>query len=156
ADTAASAVPERLPDLEAFRAALEAGQVGVWSWDLRSNRMSWSTKLEDRSGIAESSVDGMLAIVPHAFPPQEAAGVLAAIQKTLQPPPPCRLEYRLPPGSGQDERWFEASVTAIVQDGAPVHLLGVCRDVTERLRINREVSVRARQQEALARLGEGA
>src|SRR5262249_58332810 len=33
---------------------------------------------------------------------------------------------------------------------------GMCRYVTERLRVNREVRVRARQQEALARLGERA
>ena len=32
----------------------------------------------------------------------------------------------------------------------------MCRDVSERLRINREVRVRARQQETLARLGERA
>src|SRR6201982_2623211 len=43
-----------------------------------------------------------------------------------------------------------------MQDGAAVQLLGMCRDVSERLRINREVRVRARQQETLARLGEGA
>src|SRR5438128_11241230 len=35
-------------------------------------------------------------------------------------------------------------------------MLGICRDVTERLRINREVRIRARQQETLARLGERA
>jgi GAF domain-containing protein len=44
----------------------------------------------------------------------------------------------------------------ILQDGAAVQMLGMCRDVTERLRVNREVRVRARQQETLARLGERA
>jgi two-component sensor histidine kinase len=37
-----------------------------------------------------------------------------------------------------------------------VQILGMCRDVTERLRVNREVRIRARQQETLARLGERA
>jgi hypothetical protein len=36
-------------------------------------------------------------------------------------------------------------VTVIVQDGAAVQILGMCRDVTERLRVNREVRIRARQ-----------
>src|SRR5215813_9820825 len=83
-----------LPDLESFRSALDAGQVGVWSWDLRSNRMSWSTKVETFQGLAEDSVDGTLSIVAQDFPSQDAAGVLAAIHKTLQTRTPCRLEYR--------------------------------------------------------------
>jgi len=66
------------------------------------------------------------------------------------------LEYRLPGPPEREERWFEALVTVIVEDGKAVQMLGMCRDVTERLRINREVRVRARQQETLARLGERA
>ena len=37
----------------------------------------------------------------------------------------------LAPRSGREERWFEAAVTAVVQDGAVVQLLGVCREVTD-------------------------
>jgi PAS domain S-box-containing protein len=144
------------PDLQSFRSALDAGQVGVWSWDLRSHRMTWSTKLQDFHGIPENSIDGSLSIVPQDFPSQDTAGVFAAIHKTLQTREPCRLEYRLPGRPDRDERWFEALVTVIVQDGAAVQMLGMCRDVTERLRINREVRIRARQQETLARLGERA
>jgi len=142
--------------LESFRSALDAGQVGVWSWDLRSNQMMWSTRLEDFHGLPENSIDGALSIAPGDFPSQDAAGVLAAIHKTLETHEPCRLEYRLPGPSDRDERWFEALVTVIVQDGTAVQMLGMCRDVTERLRVNREVRVRARQQETLARLGERA
>ena len=144
------------PKLESFRSALDAGQVGVWSWDLRSHQMTWSTKLEDFHGLSEDSIDGSLSIVPQDFPAQDAAGVFAAIHKTLQTREPCRLEYRLPGRSDREERWFEALVTVILQDGAAVQMLGMCRDVTERLRVNREVRVRARQQETLARLGERA
>ena len=144
------------PKLESFRSALDAGQVGVWSWDLRSHQMTWSTKLENFHGLSEDSIDGSLSIVPQDFPSQDAAGVFAAIHKTLQTREPCRLEYRLPGRSDREERWFEALVTVILQDGAAVQMLGMCRDVTERLRVNREVRVRARQQETLARLGERA
>jgi hypothetical protein len=118
--------------------------------------MTWSTRLEDFHGRPENGLDGALAIAAQEFPAQDAAGVLAAIRNTLQTQEPSRLEYRLPGRSGQEERWFEALVTAIVQDGVAVQLLGMCRDVSERLRVNREVRIRARQQETLARLGERA
>jgi two-component sensor histidine kinase len=160
AEGADNGAPERgfssLADMEAFRAVLDAGQVGIWSWDLRSHRMTWSCNLGDVRSRPDSSRDGVFLIVPDDVPRQEGPGVLAAIQQTLRTLEPSRLEYRLPGSAGHEERWFEASATAIVEDGAVVQMLGICREVTERLRINREVRVRARQQETLARLGERA
>jgi two-component sensor histidine kinase len=118
--------------------------------------MTWSTRLQDFHGGSQGRLDGTLSIVPQDFPSQDAGGVLAAIHHTLQTHEPCRLEYRLPGRSEREERWFEALVTVVVEDGAAVQMLGLCRDMTETLRVNREVRVRARQQETLARLGERA
>ena len=143
-------------DLESFRSALDAGPLGMWSWDLRSHRMTWSSNLADFHGLPERKLDGAFSIVPQDFPAQEAAGLLGVIRKTLETNEPYRVEYRLPGPAGRDERWFEASATVIQEDGKAVQVLGICRDITERLRINREVLVRARQQEILARMGERA
>ncbi len=145
-----------LARLESFCAGLEAGQLGVWSWDIPSKRMTWSTNLEGWHGRPESSLDGSFSLIAEELPPQDQPGVLTAIRETLRTGEPCRLEYRLPSPAGREERWFEVSATVLVEDGAPVQVLGTCRDVTERLRINREVRIRARQQEAVARLGERA
>jgi len=150
------ATPPGSSALELFQRAFDAGQIGVWSWDLRSRQLTWSTKLDDFHGRPEGTSDGTVTIAPADVGPQDATGVLAAIAKSLQTREPCRLEYRLPGRSEREERWFEALVTVIVEDGAVVQMLGMCRDVTERLRINREVSVRARQQETLAGLGQRA
>jgi len=118
--------------------------------------MTWSTKLEDFHGHRGEMLEGTFSIAPEDLKSQDMTGVLAAIGKALQTREPYRVEYRLPGPSEREERWFEASVTVVVQDGEAVQLLGMCRDVTERLRVNREVRVRARQQETLARLGERA
>ncbi len=157
-ETQGAVLPETcsLAELQAFRAALDAGRVGVWCWDLRSNRMTWSTDLQDVRGGPKQGLDGTFSIVPGDFPAQDGQGVLAAIHKTLQTRKPCRFEYRLTEPSGRDERWLEATVTVVVEDGTAVQVLGMCRDVSERHRVNREVRVRARQQETLARLGEHA
>src|SRR5205823_11114362 len=120
------------------------------------NRMTWSSHIPDFHGLPENKLDGTLAVVPTDLPAQESTGLFAAIRKTLETNAPYRVEYRVPGPAGRGERWFEAAATVIQEDGTPVQLLGMCRDVTERLRINREVRVRARQQETLARLGERA
>jgi PAS domain S-box-containing protein len=143
-------------DLDTFGTALDAGRIGIWSWDLRSNRLTWSTNLNDFHGAGEAGTDGSLTLEPRDLSAADTTGVMAAIRETLQSLEPHRLEYRLPGRSERDERWLEATVTAIVEDGVPVLVLGMCRDITERLRVNREVGARARQQETLARLGERA
>ena len=145
---------EKAPPLAEFRAALDSSLLSVWSWDLLSHQLTWSTNLEDFHGPSENKLDGIFSLVPQDLPTQE--GLLAAISDALNTGQPCRVEYRLPGSSGRDERWFEASATVLVKDGAPVQLLGMCREVTERLRVNREVGMRARQQETLGRLGEHA
>jgi len=132
------------------------GPLGVWSWDLRSHRMMWSSNLADFHGPPDGRPDGTFTIAPEGLPGCEGAGLLAAIQKTLETNEPCRVEYRVPGATEREERWFEASATVVIEDGTAVQLLGMCRDITERLRVNREVRVRARQQETLARLGERA
>jgi PAS domain S-box-containing protein len=142
--------------LDAFRSALDAGPLGLWAWDLRSHQMTWSSNLADFHGAPERNRGGTFMVMPQALSGQESTGLLAAIRKTLDANGPYRVEYRLPGPSGREERWLEASATVIEQDGKAVQLLGVCRDITERLRINREVLVRARQQETLARMGERA
>ena len=112
-------------DLESFRSALDAGRIGLWSWDLRSHQLAWSTKLEDFHGRREETFEGTFSIAAEDLKSQDATGVLAAIGKTLQTHEPCRVEYRLPGPSEREERWFEATVTVITQDGAAVQLLGL-------------------------------
>ena len=145
-----------LADLEAFRSALEASQIGVWSWDLRSNFITWSINFESDQGAPDHKADGTIYVLPQSFPKHDDPGLFAVMKKALESRAPARVEYRLPGASGRDERWFDASATAVLENGTAVRLLGICRDVTERLRVYREVRVRARQQETLGRLSERA
>ena len=155
ADTAAPETPSPT-GVEAFRTALEAGRVGMWWWDVATDRITWSTHLEDVHGRPEGTCDGTCSFSAKDLGTQAQPGIIAAIQETFRTHKPFRVEFRLAADPGENERWLEASATVILKDGAPVQLLGICRDVTERLRINREVRIRARQQEALGRLGERA
>jgi two-component sensor histidine kinase len=147
---------DRRADLEALRSALDASPLGMWSWDLRSNCIIWSSNLEHDGGAPECKADGAISILPQDFPKQEDPGLFGVISKTLTSGAPARAEYRLTGPLGRDDRWLEASATVVFADGQPVHLMGISRDVTERLRVYREVRVRARQQETLGRLSERA
>jgi PAS domain S-box-containing protein len=153
-----ASVPQRpfFPDPELVAIALEAGKIGVWSWDIAVNRVTWSTNLEDVHDLPKDSFDGSFAVFENDIHPQDRAGVRAAIEETLSSHKPHRTLYRLPPRPDREECWIEAMGTVVIEGGEPVRMVGTCRDVSERVRLHRELRMRARQQEALARLGERA
>jgi PAS domain-containing protein len=54
---------------ERLRLALEAGRMGTWDWDIRSNRITWSDNLEQIHGIPGGRVRRHLRGLPAADPP---------------------------------------------------------------------------------------
>jgi len=142
------------PDL--VTAALAAGKIGVWAWEIAPNRVTWSANLEEIHRLAAGSFDGTFSAFENAVHPDDRAGVVAAIKESLRSHKPHRTLYRLPPQPDGDERWIEASGTLVVENGQAVRMVGTCRDVTERVTLHRELRARASHQEAIARLGERA
>jgi len=144
------------PDAESSAIALTAGQVGVWSWDVGSNAVQWSENLEAIHGLAPGTFAGTFAAFQGGIHPQDLPEVLATIQESVRGGKPFYANYRLAPGGDEEDRWVESAGSVVLENGTAVRLVGVCRDVTERQRLLRELRVRAKQQETVARLSERA
>src|SRR5262249_37723453 len=141
---------------EVISNALEAGNIGVWAWDIQTNRVTWSANLEQIHRLPQGRFEGTFAAFENDVHPEDRAAVRAAIEDSLRSHKPYRALYRLPPAPDSDERWLESVGAVIVEDGRPVRMVGTCRDVTERVTLHRELRARASHQEAVARLGERA
>jgi PAS domain S-box-containing protein len=144
------------PDAESLGIALEAGHVGVWSWDIKSNAVNWSGNMEQIHGLPAGTFDGTFSTFQKDIHPEDQAEVLAAVQESVRSGKAYHVHYRLAPQDGKEERWVEATASVIQENGVAVRMLGVCRDATERQKLLRELRMRAKQQEILARLGEQA
>ncbi len=144
-----------LADLLAVRGALDAGRIGTWSWDVGSESVRWSHNMEDIHDLPAGTFDGTFAAFQRDIHPDDQAEVQAAIRESVHSGKDYHVQYRLAPRSDRDDRWVEAA-GRVVDDGAAKRLLGVCRDVTDRVRLLRELRARARQQEAVARISERA
>jgi PAS domain S-box-containing protein len=143
------------PEYEAVGRALETSQIGIWTWDIASNRVTWSSNLEAIHGMPPGRFDGSISFIDNDVHPDDRAAVRAALDETLRSHTPYSVQYR-PTRADNKEHWLEAVGSVELENGQPARMLGVCRDVTERVRTERELRVRARQQEALARLCERA
>jgi PAS domain S-box-containing protein len=140
-------------DRELISAALRAGQIGIWSWDMATNRAEWSSNIEDICGISREPLGAAMAALESRIHPEDRDGVVAALQEALLTRSPRRVQYRLSPKHGGDERWVETVAAVAVESGRPIKLFGTFREVTARMRVHRELRMRASQQEAIARLG---
>jgi PAS domain S-box-containing protein len=143
------------PDVETLRLALESGKIGVWSWDIASNALTWSSNLEAVHGLDAGRVEDTLAFFERSIHPDDQAGVLSAIREAIRVQKSYRMRYRLSSPIEGHERWIEATGTVIADDGAS-RMVGLCQDVTDRIKLEYELRARAKHQEAVAQLGERA
>jgi PAS domain S-box-containing protein len=152
-------VPAREPffaHAELIPAVLEAAGVACWSWDIGSRKVTWSVNLEGILGVPRGSLAGTTSVFESDVHPEDRPAVFAAMQEVVKTLTPRRIMYRLQPRPGEPQRWIEVLATPEIENGRPVRLVGLCRDVTDRAKTHSELRLRAIQQEAVARLGERA
>ena len=131
--------------------ALAAGQMCAWEWDLASGRIEWSAELEqvfgpDAAGFAATVRSYQRYVHPADLPKVEA------LEERLRKDrlPHYQIEYRLVPPDGI-LRWISSKGRVIYgRDGAPVRLVGVCTDVTDRKRMERSKEFLAETSRVLA------
>jgi len=144
------------PDFATVSAALEAGQIGVWSWDIATNMVTWSSNVETIHGLTSGTFDNTYAFFERDIHKDDRERVVEALNEALRTGRPYWVRYRAAPRENREECWIEASGAVIFEDGAAVRMVGICHDITERIKIQEELRSRAKQQEALAQLGERA
>jgi PAS domain S-box-containing protein len=111
--------------------ALEAGKMGSWEWLITENRVIWSPAIERMHGLAVGSFPGTFEAYQSDIHPDDREQVFDNVRRLLAERGAHELKYRivLPDGS---IRWLHAHGRLLLDEaGAPVRLVGVCRDVTE-------------------------
>lgn len=115
-----------------LRIALEAGQMGIWEWEITTGQVKWSEGLHAIHGIPAGSFPGTFEAFQRDIHPDDRPRVLHAISRAVDRRADHRLEYRIIRPDGT-VRWLEARGSLLLDErGVPARLLGVCSDVTDR------------------------
>jgi len=111
--------------------ALRAGRMGAWEWNIPRGRVTWSPGMEAIHGLETGSFGGTLEAFQRDLHPDDRDGVAAAIERALSDGAEYRAEYRIIRPDGRIA-WVEAR-GSVERDagGKPVHMSGVCIDITE-------------------------
>ena len=112
--------------------AQRLGNLGSWSWDVVSNRVSWSDQLYKIYGVSPREFGGTLDEFLALVHPDDRAQVNASIGAALESGKEFSHEERIVRPEGTLRHLH--SVGEVIRDerGAAVRMLGVCLDVTER------------------------
>jgi PAS domain S-box-containing protein len=156
ANDSANTAAEFFPNLATVRSVLEAAQIGIWCWDIATNKVSWSSNLEAIHRLPAGTFDGTYTSFERDIRHDDLPKVEASIKEALRAHGAYRARYRLVQRDGGEDCWLESSGTVAVKDGVPERMLGLCHDITERVNLEAELRSRVKQQEALAQLGERA
>ncbi|MEO8681344.1 MAG: ATP-binding protein [Vicinamibacterales bacterium] len=147
-------------DEERLRLAVDAGQLGVWDWDVVNDIVAWSDRVYELHDVPAGGFGGRVADFAALVHPDDAGGVGAAIQDALKSGDSFAAEFRVPLRNGRI-RWLSTRAEVIRdQDGKPVRMVGSTNDVTERVELlaaerrSRAVAEQARRRlELLAKAG---
>ena len=112
--------------------AVEAAQLGSWTWDMASGITTWDERLEEMHGLAPGGFGGTLEDWVAALHPDDRQACIARVSQALEDPAPYVLLHRAiwPDGSVHA---IECRGTVIVDEhGRPTGTTGVAIDVTGR------------------------
>jgi PAS domain S-box-containing protein len=136
---------------EQLRLALEAANMGAWDYDVRTGAVKWSRSLEVIHGLAPGAFGGTFDDYLSDIHPEDREYVMDTLMHGVAQGAEHQIEYRiiLPDGA---IRWVEGRGEVKRDEaGNAVRLTGVCTDVSERKRAERErEQLLGREQEARA------
>ncbi len=125
-----------------IRSALEAGEIGVWDWDLTKDRMCWSEQMFRNMALDLGRSGDLYQRLLAAIHPTDRKSVAAAFAEFRKCPGPMRVEARLV-WPGDEPHWIVfLGRTEPGADGAPTRMHGITIDSTRR-RKNEETSAAA-------------
>jgi len=128
---------------ERLRLAIEAHEIGIFDWDVRSGRLSWSIGAEQRLGLAPGTITSFDAWKQYIEPKELRALRIAVIKATNRQAERFSFHYHLHVPGGT-VRAIEGSARCFYdRNGGLVRAIGVDLDVTDR--DQREAALRAGQ-----------
>ena len=136
---------------ERLRLALDAGRMGIWDWNILTDEVTWTRRMEEIQGIDPGTFEGTYAAFLDGVHPEDREGVAQAVAHAVANGTDLHIEFRIvrPDGSihwtgGRGKLFHD-------ETGRPARMLGVATDITERKRAEEELRQAKEAAEAASR-----
>lgn len=130
---------------ERFELCVDAINVGVWDWDLRTDHLFFSARLRTMLRYPPNAVGDELLSQARIFEecvlPEDAAWVRAALDAHLERGVPYSIDLRLRSRSGEIRWYYSAGKCSRDEQGVPLRMAGSVEDIHD-ARLAEEARVR--------------
>ncbi len=123
---------------ERLRIALEAGQIGVWDWNIQTNTFVWSDRVYEFYGVAKEDFDVTHENFSKYMFPDDRKRVEEAIKKALEGSEEYDIVSRIVSLEGKIKWLSSRAVVTRDSKGNPLRMLGATSDVTEQKKIEQD------------------
>ena len=145
-------VQERTMQIEATKRRLElathAGQIGVWEYKPRENSVVWDERMHMIHHLPVGAFDGKPETWAKYIHPEDLAKSQIHSQLAFTENLLLNNEHRIILQDGNIRYIATSAVTVFGEDNTPDRIIGICRDVTERKQIEKNLE----ESESYARL----
>ncbi|MCC5652531.1 PAS domain S-box protein [Nostoc sp. XA013] len=115
---------------ERLRLALEFSQMGLWDWNIVTNKVIWSENYELLFGVLPGSFDGPYETFQKCVYSEDRQSVMQGIAQALGQKTDYNDEFRIV-RSDQSVHWISVKGKFIYDDrGQAVRMIGVCMETT--------------------------
>jgi len=126
-----SDAPARPQEQDALRAAIDAAEIGTWSWDIDSGRVAWTPRTYQVFGYEPGALEASYELFLQQVHAGDRPAVKEWISRALVERGRTALEFRIHRPDGT-VRWVRSTGRAILDGrGEVVRMAGVVEDVTE-------------------------
>jgi signal transduction histidine kinase len=120
-----------------LRVAADAGQIGVWEWDLRTEEFIWDERMHEIYRVAPHAGSDYRDVWRLRVHPADLARVEAELAAAVAGATHWKSEYRIVWPDGEERYVKAAAHVQHAPDGSAQRLIGINLDVTELKRLER-------------------
>jgi signal transduction histidine kinase len=122
---------------ERLRVAADAGQIGVWEWDLRTDELLWDERMHEIYRVEPTSGSDYRDVWRLRVHPTDLARIEAELAAAVANGNRFKSEFRIVWPDGEERYVKAAAHLQHASDGSAQRLVGINLDVTELKRLER-------------------
>ncbi len=115
-----------------LRMAVQGGDIGLWDWDLHTNKVHFSLEWKRQIGYEEDEISDDFDEWKSRVHPDDLGPALDAVRAYLGgAAPTCDVEFRFRHKDGSYRHILARASTVLGEDGTPTRLIGSHTDITD-------------------------